>query len=436
MKPYYEDAMVQLYHGDTREVLPELALQADACLTDPPYGETSLPWDRWPHKWPELVARHTSSMWCFGSFRMFTEWWLDFAEAGWSLSQDVVWEKHNGTSFAADRFKRVHELAAHFYRGRWDEVHHEAVREAYHGPDKHARAQNNRGRHYGAIGAQDYLDDGRRMVRSVIKAMSVRGGIHPTEKPAKVLAPLIEYAAPAGGLVLDPFAGSGSTLDGPNPRPSRHRHRGVGGVLRARREALVRSGPVLRRCGMTQRKPLKRTPMPPREKPMQRGSLRSTPPAQGSGKPASPRRTGKHVGEAAARKAVAERSGGDCEVRLFGICLGRATNWHHRQNRSQQGKWSPANGLHVCGSGTTGCHGALTNTNGRRKEFEQCGWIVPSHLDPAAVDCLIYTRWFGHDYVLLREDGGVDLAPFPKGKLEHPDDLVVPREPDGLGGVA
>lgn len=212
IRPYFADEHVRLYLGDMRELLPELGVQADACVTDPPYGETSLAWDRWPHKWPEIVARHTSSMWCFGSFRTFTEWWMDFADAGWNLSQEVVWEKHNGTGFAADRFKRVHELAVHFYQGRWDEVRHKAVREDYHGPHVNAKARDCRTPHTGTIGAQHYNDDGRRLVRSVIKAQSVRGGLHPTEKPAAVLSKLIEYAVPVGGLVLDPFAGSASTL--------------------------------------------------------------------------------------------------------------------------------------------------------------------------------------------------------------------------------
>jgi site-specific DNA-methyltransferase (adenine-specific) len=35
---------------------------------------------------------------------------------------------------------------------------------------------------------------------------------HPTEKAISVLRPLVESFAPAGGVVLDPFAGSGSTL--------------------------------------------------------------------------------------------------------------------------------------------------------------------------------------------------------------------------------
>ena len=36
--------------------------------------------------------------------------------------------------------------------------------------------------------------------------------LHPTQKPVDALKPLISAFCPAGGLVLDPFAGSGSTL--------------------------------------------------------------------------------------------------------------------------------------------------------------------------------------------------------------------------------
>lgn len=36
--------------------------------------------------------------------------------------------------------------------------------------------------------------------------------LHPTEKPVDVLTPLVAAFCPAGGLVLDPFCGSGSTL--------------------------------------------------------------------------------------------------------------------------------------------------------------------------------------------------------------------------------
>ena len=37
--------------------------------------------------------------------------------------------------------------------------------------------------------------------------------LHPTQKPDEVLQKLIQAFCPEGGLVLDPFAGSGSTLE-------------------------------------------------------------------------------------------------------------------------------------------------------------------------------------------------------------------------------
>jgi site-specific DNA-methyltransferase (adenine-specific) len=214
MTPYWEDreSGLALYLGDCREILPALGLQADLVCTDPPYSETSLAWDRWPDGWPTLAASVANSMWCFGSMRMFLDRAHEFTD--WKLSQDVVWEKHNGTGFAADRFKRVHEIATHWYRGDWKSVHHATPRVAYTGPDKHERARyDNRAAHAGAIKAITYEDDGTRLMRSVVKVKSVRGGQHETEKPLGILDPLIRYACPEGGLVLDLFAGSGSTLD-------------------------------------------------------------------------------------------------------------------------------------------------------------------------------------------------------------------------------
>ena len=38
------------------------------------------------------------------------------------------------------------------------------------------------------------------------------GGLHPTQKPVELLRTLIELTTQVGQLVLDPFAGSGSTL--------------------------------------------------------------------------------------------------------------------------------------------------------------------------------------------------------------------------------
>lgn len=46
---------------------------------------------------------------------------------------------------------------------------------------------------------------------SVVRSPIVRGGLHPHQKPTDVMRRLVEWATPAGGTVLDPFCGSGST---------------------------------------------------------------------------------------------------------------------------------------------------------------------------------------------------------------------------------
>lgn len=210
MSVYYSDEHVTLYHGDWRALIGDLT--ADLIVTDPPYGETSLTWDTWLDGWPSLAARHATSMWCFGSMRMFLDRRDEFAD--WHLSQDLVWEKHNGSGFAADRFRRVHEHALHWYRGKWVDVYADVpvTRDA----TKRAVRRKGRPAHTGDVGDSTYVsvDGGPRLRTSVVYAPSMHGkAINETEKPVGILEPLIEYGCPPGGLVLDLFAGSCSTLE-------------------------------------------------------------------------------------------------------------------------------------------------------------------------------------------------------------------------------
>lgn len=225
MTLYYSDDTVELHLGDCRDVIPALGRRFDCAITDPPYEETALDWDIWPKGWLETVAAVTDSMWCWLPMRQFAEppfRGIEFAAAGWKLSHDIegewdvavdhmTWEKHNGSSFAADRFKRVHEVATHWYQGRWDGIRHEVPRVAHDGPRKSVKNRT-AVPHTGAITGGTYDDDRTRLMRSVIRVRSMHGrAIHPTEKPVGVLIPQIEYGCPPGGTIIDPTAGSGST---------------------------------------------------------------------------------------------------------------------------------------------------------------------------------------------------------------------------------
>jgi site-specific DNA-methyltransferase (adenine-specific) len=221
-EPYWSDGQVTLYLGDCREILPALGVTADCVITDPPYESTSLKWDRWPDGWLEVAAAVSRSMWCFLPIRQFTDppyRGIEFRAAGWRLSQDLegehmVWEKHNGSSFHADRFKRVHEIACHWYRGDWGSLYHE-VPVTLDAVAKTVRRKR-RPPHTGHIEAGSYTseDGGPRLMRSVIRVRSMHGhAIHESEKPVPLLEPMVTYACPPGGLGVDLFAGSGSTLD-------------------------------------------------------------------------------------------------------------------------------------------------------------------------------------------------------------------------------
>lgn len=208
MNPYYEGGGIALYLGDCRDILPALG-PADVAIADPPYGETSLEWDRQVCSWTPLVK--TNNLWVFGSIRSLLASAVEFD--GWTLAQDIVWEKHNGSNFHADRFRRVHENAVQFYRGPWSKIYKAKITT----PDATKRAirRKTRPTHTGRIAAAAYEseDGGPRLMRSVIYERSAHGSaVHPTEKPLGVLRALVEYSCPPSGIVIDPFAGGGSAL--------------------------------------------------------------------------------------------------------------------------------------------------------------------------------------------------------------------------------
>lgn len=213
-QPYFLGGEVCLYLGDCLEVMLDLEEESVNCvITDPPYGDTSLDWDVPVSEWMTLIRRvlkPSGSVWVFGSLRMFMEHRHEFS--GWTYAQEIVWEKHNGSSFHADRFKRVHEIAVQWYRGPWGDIYKNPVMTN----DATARTVRRKQRppHTGHIEAGSYasVDGGPKLMRSVVYAPSCHGyAQHPTQKPVEILRPLIEYSCQPGGTVLDPFSGVGST---------------------------------------------------------------------------------------------------------------------------------------------------------------------------------------------------------------------------------
>ena len=201
--------------GDCIEAMRAMPAESvDSVVTDPPYAQTSLAWDQWVSGWQDEVARvlkPTGSMWVFGTLRMFVERWHEFSD--WKMAQDIIWEKHNGSSFHNDRFRRVHEQAVQFYRGPWANIYKGQV-VTMDARKRVVRKKEKPPQWHGKTGSTTYVseDGGPRLMRSVIYARSEHGrAIHPTQKPIEIIEPLIINSCPEGGVVLDPFGGSGTT---------------------------------------------------------------------------------------------------------------------------------------------------------------------------------------------------------------------------------
>lgn len=187
MKPYYDDGTVTIYHGDCREILP-LIDTADVVLTDPPYncinretgglrvidkgGADSRPIDIATIA-PELVRIATGSIYVWCSAEQLSDWLRSFTAAGLTV-RGGVWQKTNPSPMNGQRlWLSALEFCA-FAR-----------------------------------------KDGAFFSRHCEPALWVRAtepGDHPTPKPLRLMQDIIDASCPAGGLVVDPFMGGGTTL--------------------------------------------------------------------------------------------------------------------------------------------------------------------------------------------------------------------------------
>lgn len=104
--------------------------------------------------------------------------------------------------------------------------------------------------------------------------------------------------------------------------------------------------------------------------------------------------------ESRGKAVVRTRSEGVCEV--DGVRW--AQSWSHRVARGRGGLWQPSNGVHTCGSATTGCHGWFEDHPTWAGEG---GWhIRRQHLAvPADIPVFLRTQWTT-GWFLLDDLGG------------------------------
>ena len=175
MTPYYSDSHVTIYHGDCREVV--LSEQIGAIVTDPPYGIGWTP-----------RVNHQASPWR-DEDRAALRPWLAIAPKAcvWggnyysdqlpSSESWLIWLKRPAGFEGDRRSYAVLEMAWTNYGGKPRVMTH-------------------------------VWDGGKRQGAAVNRAFN-----HPAQKPLEVMRWSILEAGEIHGVIVDPFMGSGTTLD-------------------------------------------------------------------------------------------------------------------------------------------------------------------------------------------------------------------------------
>jgi DNA modification methylase len=182
VKPYYQDEMVTLYHGDCLEITDWL--QADLLVTDPPYGMAYVSGKR--HKDDRVAVAGDDStesrdaalqLWGGRPALVFGNWRIPRP----TLTRQIVhWWKRKAGPGMGDVSMPWAPVTEEIY----------VIGDGWIGRRRHnvIPTDDQRGNPYG-IAAQVG---------------------HPTPKPVGLLEQLIECAPQ--GVIADPFAGGGSTL--------------------------------------------------------------------------------------------------------------------------------------------------------------------------------------------------------------------------------
>lgn len=192
-----EDVLkVKLYKADALQHIPTLKDKSiSLVVTDPPYNVTAHKWDKigtddeflaWTKEWlditrPKLAKNYHLFVFCDLQYQARIENLL--IQDGWPLKSRIVWEYRNLVKGRDVKDKFI---------CNWQMIFH-------------------CGTH--ALNWPDDWDDSRFAVQRHATPQSNfnEGKVHPTQKPKSLIKLFVQLGSAPGDLVLDMFAGSGTT---------------------------------------------------------------------------------------------------------------------------------------------------------------------------------------------------------------------------------
>jgi site-specific DNA-methyltransferase (adenine-specific) len=221
----------ELWRADVLELLAPLADgSVDLVVTDPPYAIAKAEWDEfeslaayvaWCDGWlaevERVLAPHGSAYVC-GFSEILAELKVRSAPRFAGGCRWLVWYYRNKANLGRD-WGRSHESILHLRKSRETRIDVDAVRVPYNGHTTRypARVQAVNSQYGGGVRRDRWEPNplGAKP-RDVIEVPVLCNGMsektaHATQKPEALVEKLVLASSAAGGLVVDPFVGSGTT---------------------------------------------------------------------------------------------------------------------------------------------------------------------------------------------------------------------------------
>ena len=209
--------MIKLLNGDCLEVMKSIPDKSiDMILCDLPYGTTACKWDIIiPFKplWEQYnrIIKDNSAIVLFGSQPFTSALIMSNLKM---FKYEWIWEKDAGSNFTTVKYQpmKEHENILVFGKGktRYFPIMQERIG-SRKGKETTTIDSGRKDSVYGTQEGRGILKVGKLRYPRSIQRFNRERGLHPTQKPVKLLEYLIKTYTNEGELVLDNCMGSGST---------------------------------------------------------------------------------------------------------------------------------------------------------------------------------------------------------------------------------
>ena len=195
----------------------------DLVIADPPYSlgkdygndsDKKSPKDflNWTKEWVTAVEpkiKETGSLYIFTTWR-FTPEIFSFIKTKFLMINEIIWDrKVPSMGGSTRRFSSVHDTIGFFAKSKNYYFDIDSVRVPYDPETKKARTRS-------IFVGKKWLEIGYnpKDVWSISRLHRIHRERenHPTQKPIEIIERMIKSSSPENGVVLDPFAGSGTSL--------------------------------------------------------------------------------------------------------------------------------------------------------------------------------------------------------------------------------